>query len=64
MQQVKALHIYIDELDVNMAKPLLTAIYASKTNQDHKFPLHICMHLVPELDAVLNTKGRANVEKL
>jgi len=63
-QQVKALHIYVDELDVNMAKPLLTAIYASKMTKDHKFPLHICMCLMPELDAVLNTKGRANVDKL
>jgi len=40
-QQVRALHVYVDELDVQMAKPLLTALYASKTAEDHKFPLHI-----------------------
>jgi len=56
-QQVTALHVYIDELDVNMAKPLIMALYASKTLANHKFPLHIRMHLTPELDPVLNTKG-------
>jgi len=63
-QQVKALHIYVDELDVNVAKPLLTALYASKMGAGHIFPLHICMHLMPELDAILNTKGQVNVDKL
>jgi len=63
-QQMKALHVYVDELDINMAKPLLIALYASKTLTVHKFPLHIWMHLVPELDAVLNTKGHQIVEKL
>jgi len=63
-QQVKALHVLVDELDVNLAKPLLTNLYSSKPSQDHKFPLHIRMRLVPEIDGVLNTKGRTNVEKL
>jgi len=62
-QQVK-LHIYVNELDVNMAKPLLTALYASKMGARHIFPLHICMCLILELDAVLNTKGQVNVDKL
>ncbi len=42
-QQVKALHIFVNKLDVNITKPLLTTLYASKTSMDHKFPLHICM---------------------
>ncbi len=63
-QQVKALHVLVDKLDVNMAKPLLTALYTSKPQTNHQFPLHIRMRLVPEIDAVLNTKGRQNVEKL
>jgi len=29
-QQVKALHVHVDELNVNMAKPLLRALYVSK----------------------------------
>jgi len=63
-QQVKALHIYVDKLDVNMAKPLLMALYTSKTSPEHQFPLHIRMRLVPELDAILNTKEHQNVDKL
>jgi len=63
-QQVKALHVLVDELDVNLAKPILMALYSSKPSQDHQFPLHIRMRLVPEMDGVLNTKGRQNVEKL
>ncbi len=63
-QQVKALHIFVDELDVNMAKPLLMALYMSKTSLEYQFPLHICMWLVPKLDAVLNTKGWQSVDKL
>jgi len=63
-QQVKALHVLVDELDVPMAKPLLTALYTNNPSADHQFPLHIRMRLVPEMDAVLNTKGRQNVDKL
>jgi len=63
-QQVKALHILVDKLDMNLAKPLLTALYSSKPSQDHQFPLHIRMRLVPEMDGVLNTKGHQNVDKL
>jgi len=63
-QQVKALHVYVDELDVQMAKPLLMTLYASRTSPGHKFPLNVRMRLVPELDTVLNTKGRKNVDKL
>jgi len=63
-QQVKALHLLVDELDVPMAKPLIMALYTSKPSVDHKFPLHIQMHIVPEMDTVLNTKGWQNVDKL
>jgi len=63
-QQVKALHVYVDELDVQMAKPLLMTLYTSRTSPGHKFPLNVWMHLVPELDTVLNTKGQKNVNKL
>jgi len=62
--QVKALHVLVDELDVPMAKPLLTALYMSKLSEDHQFPLHVCMQLVLEIDAILNTKGHQNVDKL
>jgi len=63
-QQVKALHVLVDELDVPMAKPLLMALYTNNPTINHQFPLHIRMRLVPEMDAVLNTKGRQNVDKL
>jgi len=63
-QQVRALHVLVNKLNISMAKPLIMALYASKTSKDHKFPLHIWMHLVPEMDAVLNTKGRHNIDKL
>jgi len=63
-QQVKALHVLVDELDVNMAKPLLTVLYTSNPKDNHKFPLHIRMQLVPEMDVVLNTKGQQQVDKL
>jgi len=62
--QVKALHVLVDELDVPMAKPLLTALYMSKPSKDHRFPLHIRMQLVLEMDAILNTKGHQNADKL
>jgi len=62
--QVRALHIYVDEMDVRMAKPLLSALYPSRPGDDHTFPLHIRMRLVPEMDSVLNLKGRKNVDKL
>jgi len=57
-KKVKVLHVYVDELDISMAKPLLMQLYASKTAEGHEFPLGICMHLVPEIDTILNTKGR------
>jgi len=62
-QQVKALHMLVNEMDVPMAKPLIMVLYTSKPKADHKFPLHIQMHIVPEMDAVLNTKGWQNVDK-
>jgi len=61
---IHALHLYIDELDVKMAKPLLMALFTSCPSLDHIFPLHIQMHLVPKIDSVLNIKGWKNVEKL
>jgi len=63
-QQVKALHMLVDALDVPMAKPLIMALYTNNPVTNHQFLLHICMHLVPEMDTVLNTKGRHNVDKL
>jgi len=56
-QQVKALHVLMDELDVPMAKPLLMALYTNNPMINHQFPQHIRMWLVPEMDTVLNTKG-------
>jgi len=56
-QQVKALHILVNELDVPMAKPLILALYTSKPGADHKFLLHIWMHIILEMDTILNTKG-------
>jgi len=57
-QQVKVLHILVDELDVNMTKLLITDLYASKTAADHKFSLHIWMRLIQEMDVVIDTKGQ------
>jgi len=56
-QQVKALHVLVNKLDANMAKPLLMALHTNNPSADHKFPLHIQMQLVLEMDVVLNTKG-------
>jgi len=61
-QQVKALHLYVDELDVVTAKPRLMEVYMSKPEPGHSFPLHIRMRLVPEMDSILNTKGQSNAE--
>jgi len=63
-QQVKALHLYIDKLDAAVAKPRLMNLYTSKPTPGHKFPLGIRMWLVPKLDMILNTKGRANADRL
>jgi len=63
-QQVKALHLEVDELDAALAKPRLMEVYTSKPEPGHFFPLGIRMRLVPELDSILNTKGRANAERL
>jgi len=62
--QVHALHIYVDKMDVAMAKPLLMEMYPSRPSLTHKFLLHICLCLVLELDMVLNIKGHKNVDKL
>jgi len=40
-QQVKALHLYVNELDIALAKPRLMEVYTSKLAQGHTFPLHI-----------------------
>jgi len=61
--QVCALHIYVNEMDAEMAKPLLIEMYPSWPSAMHEFPLHIQQHLVPELDTVLNIKGCKNVDK-
>jgi len=41
--QVQALHVYIDELDIYAAKPRLMELYVGKTSIGHIFPLHIHM---------------------
>jgi len=61
-QKIKALHVYVDELNVPMAKPLLMQLYAHKTAEGHKFLLGIRMHLVPEIDTILNTKGKKTLK--
>jgi len=58
--QVHALHVNADELNVHTAKPRLLG----NTSTNHNFPLHIRMHLVPEIDSVLNTQGRRKIDKL
>jgi len=63
-QQVKALHLYIDELDAALAKPRLMQVYTSNPASSHTFLLHICMQLVPKINTILNTKGRANADWL
>jgi len=35
-QQIKVLHMYVDELDMNLAKPLLMQLYTSKLAEDQK----------------------------
>jgi len=62
--QVQALHVYIDKLNVNVAKPRLLAVYTGNAGTDHIFPLHIQMRLVPEIDSVLNTHGWQKIDKL
>jgi len=62
--QVRALHIYVDELDAPSAKPRLMELYAGNASVDHSFPLHMQMRLVPEIDSVLNTQGCQKIDKL
>jgi len=61
---VRALHVYMDKMDVQAAKPWLTTLYAGNASIDHWFPLHIQMCLVLEIDSVLNTQGRQKIDKL
>jgi len=61
---VQALHVYVDELDIKMAKLPLVTLYESQLSADHVFPLHVQMHLVLEINLVLNTKDQRNVDKL
>jgi len=56
--QIKALHVYMDEADLTMAKPLVMTVYPSKPGENHTFPMGIRMRLVPEIDMVLNQEGR------
>jgi len=63
-QQIKTLHIYVNELDMTLAKPLLMQVYASKMAKDHEFLLGIWMQLVSEIDTIFNTKAWKNTEKL
>jgi len=61
---VRVLHIYVNKMDVQAAKPWLTTLYTENASVDHRFPLHIQMWLVPEIDSVLNTQGRRKIGKL
>jgi len=45
-QQIRALHIFVDELDIQLAKPLLMDLYTSKMAEVHEFPLGIQMRFV------------------
>jgi len=63
-QQVKALHLYVDESDIILAKPQLMAVYTSKPTPTHMSLLHVWMQLVPEIETILNTKGRDNADWL
>jgi len=62
--QVRALHVYVDKLDVNTAKPRLLEVYTGNASTKHTFPLHIRMCLVPEIDSIINTQGRRKIDKL
>jgi len=62
--QVCTLHVYVDEMDVMAAKPCLMELYKENARVGHVFPLHIRMHLVPEIDSVLNMQGRRKIDKL
>jgi len=62
--QVRALHVYVDEMDTEAAKLRLTDLYEGNASIGHMFPLHIRMRLVPEIDSVLNTQGRRKIDKL
>jgi len=62
--QVRALHVYMDEMDVAAAKPCLMELYEGNTQVGHVFPLHIRMRLVPKIDSVLNMKRRRKINKL
>ncbi len=62
--QVHALHVYVDEMDITAAKPQLTALYEGNASIVHTFPLHIRMRLVPEIDSILNTQGCCKIDKL
>jgi len=54
---VRALHVYIDELNVNATKPQLLAVYTGNASTNHSFPLYIQMCLVPKIDSILNMQG-------
>jgi len=62
--QVCALHVYINKMDVVAAKPRLMELYEGNARIGHVFPLHIRMQLVPEIDSVLNTQGQQKIDKL
>jgi len=62
--QVQALHVYMDEMDVQAAKPWLMTLCTGNASVDHRFPLHIQMQLVLEIDSVLNMQGQHKIEKL
>jgi len=55
---------FVGKLDMPRAKPLLMAMYSNKLEPSHMLLLGIWMWLVSEVDTVLNTKGRANINHL
>jgi len=61
---VCTLHVYVDKINIQTAKPQLITLYAGNASIDHRSPLHIHMQLVPEIDSVLNMQGRHKINKL
>jgi len=62
--QVQVLHVYVNKMDMVVAKPQLMDLYEGNARIRHVFPLHICMWLVPEIDSVLNMQEWKNQQTL
>jgi len=60
--KIRALHIYVNELDATMAKPLFNESVSQLTSRQPCVCIGIWMRL--EIDTVLNQKGWKDVDKL